>query len=66
MRLLLQRLRSAQFFHHGEWLSNKWLAQSFPDTKSISETRLRYGLEAVQLVVTFDDERPDLCLRLDG
>jgi 3-mercaptopyruvate sulfurtransferase SseA len=65
MRLLIQRLPSAQFFHHGEWLSNKGLAQSFPDTYTIKETCIQYGLQAVQLVVTFDDERPDLSLPLD-
>jgi hypothetical protein len=58
-------MQSAQFFHHGEWLSNKWLAQSFPDTQSITETCLQYGLQAVQVVVTFDDDRPDVCLRLN-
>jgi hypothetical protein len=65
MRLLIQRVPSAQFFHHGEWLSNKWLAQSFPDTRTVVQACLDHGLKAVQLVVTFDDERPDVCLRLD-
>ena len=65
MRLLIQRMPAAQFFHRGEWLSNKHLAQSFPDTYAIRETCLQYGLEAVQLVITFDDERPDLSLPLD-
>ena len=65
MRFLIQRIHSAQFFHHGEWLSNRRLAQRFADIETIQQACLEYGLKTVQLVVTFEDDRPDVSFQLE-